>query len=56
VSRRWPRGLLQLNHERYAEEVRQGRHAKKKGKSKRLRNVAQRPPLGGPIQCEIPLF
>jgi hypothetical protein len=46
--------LLQLNHDRYAEEVRQGLHAKKK--PKRSRNIAQRPSLDGPVQPESSLF
>lgn len=33
--------LLKLNHERYAEEVRQGLHAKKKLTAKRTKNAAQ---------------
>ncbi len=37
--------LLELNHERYAEEVRQGRHAKKKPKAKRPGNVVHRSPV-----------
>lgn len=37
--------LLQLNHERYAEEVRQGMHAKKKPKPKRRGNVVHRSPV-----------
>ncbi|MGH4014761.1 MAG: hypothetical protein ACRDSL_12710, partial [Pseudonocardiaceae bacterium] len=46
--------LLELNHERYAEEVRRGLHAKKK--AKRTRNSAQRLPLNGPVQSEGSLF
>jgi len=48
--------LLELNHERYAEEVRQGLHAKRKPKAKRPKNTAQRPPLDGPVQPEGSLF
>ncbi|MGH4010412.1 MAG: Eco57I restriction-modification methylase domain-containing protein [Pseudonocardiaceae bacterium] len=39
--------LLELNHERYADEVRQGLHTKKKPKAKRAKN---------PAQPERPLF
>jgi hypothetical protein len=48
--------LLELNHERYADEVRQGRRVKKKSKAKRPGNVADRPLLDGPVQPEEPLF
>jgi hypothetical protein len=48
--------LLELNHERYAEEVRQGRHAKKKARAKPPGNVAHHLPLGGSVQPEEPLF
>ncbi|MFZ2117772.1 MAG: DNA methyltransferase [Pseudonocardiaceae bacterium] len=47
--------LLELNHARYADEVGQGRHAKKP-RAKRPGNVAHRLPLGGPVQPEEPLF
>ncbi|PZS40815.1 MAG: hypothetical protein DLM62_00835, partial [Pseudonocardiales bacterium] len=46
--------LLQLNHERYAEEVRQGLHTKKK--PKRTSNNAQRPRIDGPAEPEGSLF
>jgi len=46
--------LLELNQERYADEVRQGLHAKKK--AKRTRSVTQHPPLDGPVQPEGSLF
>ncbi|MGH3550407.1 MAG: Eco57I restriction-modification methylase domain-containing protein, partial [Pseudonocardiaceae bacterium] len=45
--------LLQLNHERYAEEVRQGLHAKKKPKRS---NIAQRPRTTGSVEPEGSLF
>ncbi|MDQ2788417.1 MAG: hypothetical protein M3Y73_01405 [Actinomycetota bacterium] len=48
--------LLQLNHERYAEEVRQGLHTKKKPKAKRTRNIAQRSQIDGPVEPEGSLF
>ncbi|HWT94814.1 MAG TPA: type IIL restriction-modification enzyme MmeI [Solirubrobacteraceae bacterium] len=38
--------LLELNHERYAEEVRQGLHAKAKPKAKRAKALAQEMTLG----------
>ncbi|MGH3784904.1 MAG: Eco57I restriction-modification methylase domain-containing protein, partial [Pseudonocardiaceae bacterium] len=47
--------LLQLNHERYADEVRQGLHAKKP-KPKRSSNIAQRPRIDGPVEPEGSLF
>ncbi|MGH3769889.1 MAG: type IIL restriction-modification enzyme MmeI [Pseudonocardiaceae bacterium] len=43
--------LLQLNHDRYAEELHQGLHATKK--PKRPRNI---PPLDGPVQPAGSLF
>ncbi|MGH3884621.1 MAG: hypothetical protein ACRDRC_14640, partial [Pseudonocardiaceae bacterium] len=48
--------LLQLNHERYAEEVRQGLHAKKKPRPKRTGNIAQRPRIDGPVEPDGSLF
>ena len=39
--------LLELNHERYAEEVRQGLHAKPKGKARRKAAPAGAMTLGG---------
>ncbi|MGH3927942.1 MAG: hypothetical protein ACRDTT_34620 [Pseudonocardiaceae bacterium] len=48
--------LLQLNHERYAEELRQGLHAKKKPRPKRTGNIAQRPRIDGPAEPEGSLF
>ena len=39
--------LLELNHERYAEEVRQGLHAKPKGKGRRKAAPAGAMTLGG---------
>ncbi|MGH3721746.1 MAG: hypothetical protein ACRDRI_23445 [Pseudonocardiaceae bacterium] len=45
--------LLQLNHDRYAEELHQGLHAKKK--PKRPRTIPQRR-LDGPAQPEAALF
>ncbi|MGH3875312.1 MAG: hypothetical protein ACRDSR_28095 [Pseudonocardiaceae bacterium] len=46
--------LLQLNHERYAEELRQGLHAKKK--PKRTSKTAQRPQIDGAVELENSLF
>ncbi|MGH3964868.1 MAG: Eco57I restriction-modification methylase domain-containing protein [Pseudonocardiaceae bacterium] len=48
--------LLQLNHERYAEEIRQGLHAKKKPRPKRTGNIAQRPRIDGPVEPDGSLF
>jgi hypothetical protein len=48
--------LLELNHERYADEVRQGKDAKKKARAKRPGNVVHRLPLGSPVKPEEPLF
>ncbi|MFI7118059.1 Eco57I restriction-modification methylase domain-containing protein [Amycolatopsis sp. NPDC049868] len=49
--------LLELNHERYAEEVRQGLHDKKKAKPKRANKaVEQQPSLDGLFQPDGTLF
>lgn len=47
--------LLELNHERYAEEVKQGLHHKKT-KSKRTKKSNEEPPLDGLFQPEGTLF
>ncbi len=39
--------LLELNHASYAEEIRQGLHAKKKPKPKRTKNTIGRPVFDG---------
>jgi hypothetical protein len=44
--------LLELNHERYAEEIRQGLHAKKKAKTKRTKNTIERPVPDGRAEPE----
>lgn len=48
--------LLDFNHERYAEDVRQCLHAEKKAKPTRTRNTGQRSPLDGPVQLDGSLF
>ncbi|MFE6609499.1 Eco57I restriction-modification methylase domain-containing protein [Amycolatopsis sp. NPDC057786] len=49
--------LLELNHERYAEEVRQGLHDKKKAKPKRAKKaVEEQPSLDGLFQPDGTLF
>ncbi len=48
--------LLELNHERYAEEIRQGLHAKKKPKPKRTKNTVERPVPDGRAEPEDILF
>jgi hypothetical protein len=46
--------LLELNHERHAEEIRQGQHAKKK--PKRTKNTVERPVPDGRAEPEDILF
>ncbi|MGQ0777202.1 MAG: Eco57I restriction-modification methylase domain-containing protein, partial [Pseudonocardiales bacterium] len=48
--------LLELNHERYAEEVRQGLHAKKKPKVKPTKNTVARPLIDGLFEPDGSLF
>ena len=50
--------LLELNQERYAEEVRQGLHSKKKtrAKPKRAQRVDEQAPYDGLFQSEGSLF
>jgi hypothetical protein len=47
--------LLELNHERYAEEIRRGLHTKKV-KPKRTKDTAERPALDGRAEPESFLF
>jgi hypothetical protein len=48
--------LLELNHERYAEEIRQGLHAKKKAQAKRTKKTIERPVPDGRAEPESSLF
>lgn len=48
------RAWLEINHERHADKIRQGVHAKKK--AKRPKKTAQRPPLDRVTEPEDSLF